>query len=57
MMIVGACLANETDQAAGRERRRAVRPVQIRNPMLNETPMRGIQMPPTDPLIYRFYEL
>ena len=25
--------------------------------MLNETPMRGIQMPPTDPLIYRFYEL
>ena len=27
--------------------------------MLNETPMRGegIAMPPTDPLIYRFYEL
>ena len=27
--------------------------------MLNETPMRGegVQMPPTDPLIYRFYEL
>ena len=25
--------------------------------MLNETPMRGIQMPPSDPLIYRFYEL
>src|SRR5205823_1616924 len=25
--------------------------------MLNETPMRGIEMPPTDPLIYRFYEL
>ena len=27
--------------------------------MLNETPMRGegIPMPPTDPLIYRFYEL
>ena len=27
--------------------------------MLNETPMRGegITMPPTDPLIYRFYEL
>jgi len=25
--------------------------------MLNEVPMRGIQMPPTDPLIYRFYEL
>ena len=27
--------------------------------MLNETPMRGegVAMPPTDPLIYRFYEL
>ena len=25
--------------------------------MLNEVPMRGTQMPPSDPLIYRFYEL
>lgn len=25
--------------------------------MLNETPMRGMAMPPTDPLIYRFYEM
>ena len=25
--------------------------------MLNEVPMRGMSMPPTDPLIYRFYEL
>lgn len=25
--------------------------------MLNEVPMRGMPMPPTDPLIYRFYEL
>ena len=25
--------------------------------MLNETPTRGSPMPPTDPLIYRFYEL
>jgi cyanate lyase len=25
--------------------------------MLNEVPMRGSPMPPTDPLIYRFYEL
>ena len=24
--------------------------------MLNEVPMRGMPMPPTDPLIYRFYE-
>src|SRR5262245_22271515 len=25
--------------------------------MLNEVPYRGMPMPPTDPLIYRFYEL
>jgi len=25
--------------------------------MLNEVPLRGTAMPPTDPLIYRFYEL
>ena len=25
--------------------------------LLNEVPMRGMPMPPTDPLIYRFYEL
>jgi cyanate lyase len=25
--------------------------------MLNEVPMRGAPMPPTDPLIYRFYEM
>jgi cyanate lyase len=25
--------------------------------MLNEVPYRGSAMPPTDPLIYRFYEL
>ena len=25
--------------------------------MLNEVPFRGTQMPPTDPLIYRFFEL
>jgi len=25
--------------------------------LLNEVPHRGAQMPPTDPLIYRFYEL
>jgi cyanate lyase len=25
--------------------------------MLNEVPMRGMDMPPTDPLLYRFFEL
>ena len=30
---------------------------EVETRMLNEVPMRGIPMPPTDPLIYRFYEL
>ncbi len=30
---------------------------EIEERMLNEVPYRGTQMPPTDPLIYRFYEL
>jgi cyanate lyase len=29
----------------------------IEQRLLNEVPMRGMPMPPTDPLIYRFYEL
>jgi len=30
---------------------------QMEERMLNEVPYRGTQMPPTDPLIYRFFEL
>ena len=30
---------------------------EVEERMLNEVPYRGTQMPPTDPLIYRFYEL
>ena len=30
---------------------------QMEERMLNEVPHRGSQMPPTDPLIYRFFEL
>jgi cyanate lyase len=30
---------------------------EIEEKMLNEVPYRGTQMPPTDPLIYRFYEM
>jgi cyanate lyase len=30
---------------------------EIEERMLNEVPNRGIPMPPTDPLIYRFYEM
>jgi cyanate lyase len=30
---------------------------EVEERMLNEVPYRGSQMPPTDPLIYRFYEM
>jgi cyanate lyase len=30
---------------------------ELEEKMLNEVPIRGTSMPPTDPLIYRFYEL
>jgi cyanate lyase len=30
---------------------------ELEEKMLNEVPYRGTQMPPTDPLIYRFYEM
>jgi cyanate lyase len=29
----------------------------VEEAMLNEVPMRGMPMPPTDPLLYRFFEL
>ena len=58
VLIVGACLgqmkmtkpqcekAGELFGLSASEKR-----------LLNEAPMRGMPMPPTDPLIYRFYEL
>lgn len=30
---------------------------EVEERMLNEVPLRGMPMPPTDPLIYRFYEM
>ncbi len=30
---------------------------EVEKRMLNEVPTRGVAMPPTDPLLYRFYEL
>ena len=58
VLIVGACLgqmkmtkpqcekAGELFGLSAMEKR-----------LLNEVPMRGMPMPPTDPLIYRFYEM
>ena len=61
VLVVGALLGQMklTKPQAG-QGGRAVRPVRRpKQAMLNEVPMRGagVPMPPTDPLIYRFYEL
>jgi cyanate lyase len=52
----GAARPNETAETAGGAAALfGLSDVEKR--MLNEVPMRGMPMPPTDPLIYRFYEL
>ena len=60
VLIVGACLGQmklTKPQAANAGELFGLS--KSETAMLNETPMRGegIPMPPTDPLIYRFYEL
>jgi cyanate lyase len=58
VLIVGAILGQmklTKPQAENAGELFGLTPSEIR--MLNETPMRGSPMPPTDPLIYRFYEL
>ena len=58
VMITGALLGNHKltkPQAAAAAKLFGLSKTE--QAMLNETPMRGMPMPPTDPLIYRFYEL
>ena len=60
VLVVGAILGNmklTKPQAAAAGELFGLSKVEIA--MLNEVPMRGegVTMPPTDPLIYRFYEL
>jgi cyanate lyase len=60
VMITGAVLGNHKmtkPQATAAAKLFGLTPAE--QTMLNEVPMRGegMQMPPTDPLIYRFYEL
>lgn len=60
VLVVGAILGNmklTKPQAAAAGELFGLSKVEIA--MLNEVPMRGenVAMPPTDPLIYRFYEL
>ena len=58
VLIVGACLGQmklTKPQAANAAELFGLS--KSETAMLNEVPMRGTPMPPTDPLIYRFYEL
>ena len=58
VLIVGALLGQmklTKPQAAKAGELLGLSPVETA--MLNEVPLRGTPMPPTDPLIYRFYEL
>ena len=61
MLIVGALLGQmKLDEAAGREGAAELFGLSAaEEAMLNEVPYRGTgtPMPPTDPLIYRFYEM
>ena len=60
VLITGAMLGqHEADQAAGGHGRQAVRPVEGRagDAQRGADARPGTPMPPTDPLIYRFYEL
>jgi cyanate lyase len=58
VLIVGALLGQmklTKPQCERAARLFALTPAEQR--LLNEVPLRGTAMPPTDPLIYRFYEL
>ena len=60
VMIVGGVLGNhKTDKTDGGGRGEAVRPHDARSACSTRcrTAAQGMTMPPTDPLMYRFYEL
>jgi cyanate lyase len=58
VLIVGALLGQMKLPRGIAERAGALFGLsQVESLMLNEVPMRGTAMPPTDPLLYRLYEL
>jgi cyanate lyase len=58
VLIVGACLGQQKlTKPQALKAQELFGLSKAETAMINETPMRGIPMPPTDPLIYRFYEL
>jgi cyanate lyase len=58
VLIVAACMGQMRLPAAQAARARELFGLtEAEARLLGEAPMRGMPMPPTDPLIYRFYEL
>ena len=58
VLVVGALLGQMRLPKALAERARTLFGLsQVEQSMLSEVPSRGSPMPPTDPLLYRFYEL
>jgi cyanate lyase len=58
VLVVGALLGQMKLPKALAEKAAALFGLsEVEKRMLNETPMRGMPMPPTDPLLYRFYEM
>lgn len=58
VLIVGACLGQmKLVKPLAKKAAEILGLTANEEKMLNEVPMRGTQMPPTDPLIYRFYEM
>jgi cyanate lyase len=59
VLVVGAILGQMKLTKPQAAAAKLFRLSKVATALLNEVPMRGegIQMPPTDPLIYRFYEL
>ncbi len=58
VLIVGACLGQMKLVKPQAEKAAELFGLsQSEAHLLNEVPMRGTEMPPTDPLIYRFFEL
>ena len=57
VLVTGALLGQMKLTSRWRQRRPNCSDSKHEQRMLNEVPYRGTAMPPTDPLIYRFYEL
>ena len=58
VLVVGALLGQmKLPKPLAEKAAQPVRATESEKRMLNEVPTRGTPMPPTDPLLYRFYEM